>query len=433
MTAFDRSERFEHELPDILTAIAAPRVPDYVDDLLAQAAATRQRPRRTFPERWLGMDAIADRGSVSAFLWRPLIAAALFLALLAGALLLAGSQQRRVPPPFGPAKNGEIAFGEGDIYVRDGIDGTSTLVIGGPTFDFAASFTRDGQRLTFLRRVSGSPGTPTERLQLFVADPDGSNVQPVSGPLVTPDWSDMAPDSSSVVIAAGQPGAGQQLFIADLDHPGPLHHIDLGPNLEAETPNFLGPSGAEIVFRGTTVTPQGVRHGIFTVDPGGHRVKALTPTDGTDANSGYTYPQPSPDGRYVAYWTWDEQLHGLRIHVLDLHTGEDRTLTDVGRSEGWATFSPDSSRIIFQNYTTERDQVFVVPVDGGGPRLAMGPMYRAVDNQAVGGIFSPDGKSVIVFDTATKESRIVDAAKGGDGEILPWSAADISGWQRLAP
>jgi hypothetical protein len=63
----------------------------------------------------------------------------------------------------------------------------------------------------------------------------------------------------------------------------------------------------------------------------------------------------------------------------------------------------------------------------------MGPMYRAVDNQAVGGIFSPDGKSVIVFDTATKESRIVDAAKGGNGEILPWSAADISGWQRLAP
>ena len=61
MSTFDRSDRFQQELPDILTAIAAPRMPDYVDDLLAQAAATRQRPRWTFPERWLPMGAIARR------------------------------------------------------------------------------------------------------------------------------------------------------------------------------------------------------------------------------------------------------------------------------------------------------------------------------------------------------------------------------------
>jgi len=433
MTAFDRSERFEHELPDILTAIAPPRVPDYVEDLLAQAAATRQRPRWTRAERWFRMDTIADRGSVPALPWRPLLVAALLLALIVSALLVAGSQQQRIPAPFGPAKNGELAFGEGDIYLRDGIDGASKLVIGGPTFDFAGNFTRDGQRLTFLRRVSGTPGTPSERLQLFVADADGSNLHAVSEPLVSPDWSDLAPDSSSLVVAAGEPAAGQHLFVADLDQSGPLRQIDLGPNLDADTPNFLGPTGAEIVFRGTRVTPQGVRHGLFAVHPDGRGLRAITPTDGTDGNSGYSYPQPSPDGHYVAYMVWDEQLHGLRVHVLDLQSGEDRNLTDVGRSEGWASFSPDSSRIIFQNYTTERDQIFVTSVDGTGPRLAMGPMYRAVDNQAVGGIFSPDGKSVIVFDTATKESRIVDAAKGGDGEILPWSAADISGWQRLAP
>jgi Tol biopolymer transport system component len=433
MTAFDRSERYEHELPDILTAIAAPRVPDYVDDLLAQAAATRQRRRRTIPERLFGMDAIAYRASVPAFPWRPFLVAALLLAFVVGALLVAGSQQRRVPPPFGPAKNGAIAFGEGDIYVRDGIDGTSRLIIGGPTFDFAAGFTRDGQRLVFLRRASGTPGTPSERLQQFVADADGSNVRAISEPLVAPDWADLAPDSASLVVAAGEPAAGQHLFIGDLDRSGHLHQIDLGPNLDADTPNFLGPSGAEIVFRGTTVTPQGVRHGIFAVDPASHRVRPITPTDGTDDNQGYSFPQPSPDGRYVAYTMWDTLLHGLSIHVVSLATGEDRTLTDVGRSEGWATFSPDSTRIFFTNYTTERYQLFISPVDGAGQRLPAGPQYRQVDNEGLNGIFSPDGKWVIVSNTATKETRIVDAAKGGDGEILPWSAADISGWQRLAP
>jgi Tol biopolymer transport system component len=433
MSAFDRSERFEMELPEILTSIAAPRVPDYTDDLLAQAAATRQRPRRTFFEGWLRMDAIAYRASVPAFPWRPLIVITLLLVLVVGALLVAGSQQHRVPPPFGPAKNGEIAFGDGDIYVRDGLNGTTRLVIGGPTFDFGGGFTRDGQRLTFLRRVSGSPGTPSQRFRLYVADRDGTNVEAISEPLAAPDGADLAPDSASLVVAAGASSAGPNLFMANLRQPGPLRQIDLGTNLTADTPTFLGPTGAEIVFRGTTLTSSGVRHGIFAVHPDGSGLRPITPTDGTDEDSGYSFPQPSSDGRHIAYTAWDPQLHGLRVHVVDLDTGADRTLTDVGRSEGWATFSPDSTRVLFTNYTNQRYQLFDSPIDGNGPRVAIGPMYEQVDNKALNGIFSPDGKWVIVADTGTKDTRIVDAAKGGDGTVLPWSAADISGWQRLAP
>src|SRR6188474_2149422 len=154
MSAFDRSDRFQHELPDILTAIAAPREPDYVDDLLAQASATRQRPRWSFLERWLPMDAtVRYSARVPSIPWRPIVVAALLIALVAAALLVAGSQQR-IPPPFGPAKNGALLYGDGDIYVREGIDGASRLLIGGPTDDFAAGFTRDGARMTFLRRTS---------------------------------------------------------------------------------------------------------------------------------------------------------------------------------------------------------------------------------------------------------------------------------------
>jgi len=55
MTAFDR---LPVELPDLLTDLAAPRIPDYVDEVPAVTAATRQRPRWTFPERWLPMAVI---------------------------------------------------------------------------------------------------------------------------------------------------------------------------------------------------------------------------------------------------------------------------------------------------------------------------------------------------------------------------------------
>ncbi len=189
MSSFDRSDRFQQELPDVLTAIAAPRMPDYVDDLLAQAAATRQRPRWTFPERWLPMGAIARRQPyVPIPAWRLFLVAALLLALAAAALLVTAGSQQHVPPPFGPARNGAVLFGNGDIYIRDTLDGPARLVIGGPTFDFAAGFTRDGTRLTFLRRVAGTEGSPDERLQAFTADTDGSNVAPLTAPLVAPDW-----------------------------------------------------------------------------------------------------------------------------------------------------------------------------------------------------------------------------------------------------
>jgi len=433
MSAFDRSGRFEHELPDILAAIAVPRVPDYYDDLLAQAAATSQRPRWTFLERWPGMDAITYRVAVPSFPWRPFVVAALLLIVALAALLVAGSQPH-VPAPFGPAKNGALVYGDGDIYIRDGIDGASRALITGPDFDFAAGFTRNGEKLVFLRRTSGIAGEASERLAMFTANRDGSNVAAVSEPMISPDWADFAPDGSIAVISAGDPQLGQHLFVADLRDPGHFRPIDLGDQIDtATTPNFLGPTGAEIVFRGSKGTGTGTRRGLFAAHPDGTGLRPLTPTDGTLADDRYSFPQPSPDGRYIAYTVWNEELVGNAIHVVDLQTGEDRTLTDVGRSEGWATFSPDSSRIVFVNYVADREQIFVAPVDGKGPRLPMGPAYRTVQNESLDSMFSPDGKWVIVSNSATDETRIVDAATGGDGDVLLFSPTGISGWQRLAP
>ena len=433
MSAFDRSGRFEHELPDILTAIAVPRVPDYYDDLLAQAAATSQRPRWTFLERWPGMDAIAYRLSVPSFPWRPLVVAALLLGLAAAALLIAGSG-RHLPEPFGPAKNGVLVYGDGDIYMRDGINGTSTPLIAGPEFDFAAGFTRDGEKLVFLRRTDGLAGDSSERLAMFTANPDGSNVEAVSEPMISPDWADFAPDGSIAVISEGDPQVGQHLCVADLRHPGQLRPIDFGGRIDtATTPNVLGPTGVEIVFRGSRGTGTDGRYGIFAAHPDGSGLREITPTNGIAGEMPYSWPQPSPDGRYIAYTVWNTELKGNGIHVVDLQTGEDRTLTDVGRSEGWATFSPDSSRILFVNYVADREQIFAAPIDGSGPRLPMGPAYRTVNNESLDSMFSPDGKSVVVHDSATREARIIDAATGGDGDVLLFSPTGISGWQRLAP
>ncbi len=40
---------------------------------------------------------------------------------------------------------------------------------------------------------------------------------------------------------------------------------------------------------------------------------------------------------------------------------------------------------------------------------------------------------MIVKNGTRKESRLIEAPTGGDGEVLPWAADGITGWQRLAP
>jgi Tol biopolymer transport system component len=430
MNTFDRSSRFEQELPEILAAIAAPRLPDYTDDLLAQAAATRQRPRWTFPERWLPMGAIARR---SAFFptvpWRPLLVAALLLVLVAAALLIAGAQ-RRVPPPFGPARNGAIVFDDhGDIAGRDSLSGVSRTLVGGPGDDFAAGFTRDGSHLVFLRRTAGSSGSTNEKIQTYIAEADGTNPRPLSGDLVAPDWFDWSPDDQQLVMHAGGSQFGEHLYVIDLKSGHGPQKLTLSRPMTATFPNFLGPTGAEVVFRGVASTEDGIQSGIFAVRPDGSGLRPVSPTDG-DRDNGYLWPQPSPDGRYIAYTAWDQGAGQLRIHLFELATGQDRTILSE-ESQGWATFSPDSRQIIFHRFSGDTQQVVVQSVDGAAPAIPMGPPYTGNDD--VSGTYSPDGRSVVVKSTGRKESRLIDAATGGDGVVLEWAADGFTGWQRLAP
>jgi Tol biopolymer transport system component len=437
MSIFERSDRLTAELPDLLTEIAAPRVPDYTDDVLAVTAATRQRPRWTFLERWLPMILTRQRLAFPALPWRPLIAVITILALLAAGVLIAGSS-RPLPPPFGPARNGALVYDSGgDIYLRNAVDGQSRVAVGGGPQDFAPSFTRDGRHLTFLRLTGGTAGTSSERISFMVANADGSNPIDATGGLVAPNWMDLSPDDSTLVVQAvdsHQPNflsdeQRSRLYLVDLKHLGAPTLIPIP--LAAETvPSFRGPDGAEIVFRGRQVVGQEIKSGVFAVHPDGTGIRPLTKADG-DANDGYQQPLLSPDGRWLAYTEWVNADSVLRMHLVDLQTGVHRQLTPPGASEGYPTFSPDGTELVYLRFVGDDSQVMLRLVAPGSPAMEAGPRYRSV-TQNVGGVFSPDGRSVIVSDQDAKETRIVDATTGGMGTVLPWAGGSCCGWQRLA-
>ena len=111
--------RFERHLPEILEDLYLGPSPMYRDEVLAAAVRPRQRPAWTFPGRWIPMD-VATRVAPSTRLpLRQLGILALIAILVAVAVAVAvGSQQRHLPAPFGPARNGLIPYVSGRRRLR---------------------------------------------------------------------------------------------------------------------------------------------------------------------------------------------------------------------------------------------------------------------------------------------------------------------------
>ena len=88
------TDRVERDITAWFGETAAPATPDYTDDILRQTARSRQRPRWTFPERWLPMSVITfGRVNLRPVPWRTVgLLAVLGLLLAVAAAVYVGSQ-----------------------------------------------------------------------------------------------------------------------------------------------------------------------------------------------------------------------------------------------------------------------------------------------------------------------------------------------------
>ena len=200
-------DRIGQRLPELLTELAAPRVPDYVDDMLRQTAATSQLPAWASLERWLPMGALARPAPRGLPSWRPvLILVALVLVLAAATALIAGSRPR-VPAPFGPARNGELLASttDGTLVTVDPVRGTVTPRSGESASGFYPWFSPDGSRYLLLRRAPGSEA-------LFVANADGSGFKElVAAPGGTVEWVEWSPQGDRVLAITEDRGRAVRL------------------------------------------------------------------------------------------------------------------------------------------------------------------------------------------------------------------------------
>lgn len=294
--------------------------------------------------------------------WRKLVACAGLAAALV-ATTLAGPSQATFR-----GKNGRIVYAaqagkfEQLFTVRSDGSGRSQVTRFTDSAGGSLShWSRDGSRIVFTRRWNADG--PNEREQIYVANADGSNLEPIDLPGVEPVGPTWFPD-------------GRRILFLDLASTPTFKIVNAnGSGLkEAGMPPFgdsacvFGDGKRVALFRPRTPGNEDVQ-AIFVVRLDTHRAKRITPwgsyTDTLDC---------SPDGKRIAF---GKPAFGppTSANVFTIRT-DGTGLRQLTHSRGGTvnnnpnSWSPDGRKIVFtSNRGGRTDRVlFVMNADGSGVR-----------------------------------------------------------------
>jgi TolB protein len=421
-------------LDDDLSAYFQARSTSRAPEGLAKAvqagvAATRQRPAglafaRQLPAGLAGRVAPPRRAVAVIALLGLLVA-------LAIALVLAVGSQPRLPPPFGLAKPGLIAFElAGDLYVVASDGSGKRQVTSGPDGDGLPTWSPDGTKIAFESQVADLSR------EVVATDKDGGHRVVLADHLAEVGDLSWAPDSRRVAFGARLPDThSSHIFVAEVGRGGA---VELGgSDLFGIEPSW-SPDGLEIAFKRIDAERSQADYAdgtLWLMGADGSNPHQLSPSGGSGNELWNT--AWSPDGKRLAFLALgNNQRHD--VYVIGSDGKGQRNLTDSPQDEYWPSWSPDGARIAFPRMSlTANNQgtVVVVDPDGSNPVVLPGP---PVNSNTL--IWSPDGTRILAYEKNPDPSRDANDAIAvfdptGIVQATTIPAADFStaSWQRLAP
>jgi Tol biopolymer transport system component len=428
MTSF---ERFENRIPMLLEELAVPSLPDYTDDLFARTAATRQRPGRSFPERWPVMSTLSRRFAVvPSIQWRYGALVALLAVAAVIAALVAGALISRVSP-FGPGRNGEILMvdASGNVVAADPVTNATRVVVpSSASPNYRPIVSPDGRRFLILRAAAAGSQN------IFTVDLQGHETQITPDPLSAWHYIGWSPQSDRILVRDN----GGRVLLLDATRSAEPRSISSGLNLgelwigsgSNNTPNdaFRPATGDEVM-----VVVDG--HVIATLRIDGSSARTILDVQAMGLGVGLGAPQWSPDGRQIVFGLQAEQDGPWATYVMNADGTNLHPVSTVGDQLG-AKWSPDGKHIAFEYATppvTGEDWIShpigIVDVETGqlrdvGPVSAKGYVSWA---------WSPDGTSIIEVPLQDFGKVLVVNATTGHTTTTPWTVDEPVSWQRLAP
>lgn len=145
------------------------------------------------------------------------------------------------------------------------------------------------------------------------------------------------------------------------------------------TTGVAGCATSRIAFGANTA---GSNKEIFIADYDGANVVQVTKHNNTSIK-----PKISPDGKRIAYVSFKDT--GQYLYVIDIETGESRSVSRSVGMNAAPNWSPDGTRIVFVMSKDGNPEIYMVNADGTG-------LHRVTENRAVdtSPAFNPNGQSI---------------------------------------
>ena len=350
--------------------------------VIVETSGMRPLPAWRLPERWIPMDLAMRVPRPRTRLAPMLFALLLALILAVGAVIVGSRQETRLPPPFGIARNGQIAFVVDGHLTLANPDGSNVVVVRPDTpRQHAPQFSNDGTKIVYNNALGRTVDTeffgPSDVVDVVVADADGSDPVVVAHEVVVgnPNWS---PDGRWITFTDDHLHA----FVVPSD--ASSAPIDLGDfdGKGAWTPTF-SPDGEKLAVAVSDGT-------LWVVDRDGSQARQVSKdypeVGGKGASAAW-----SPDGTKLLFRAGDPGTRGS-LYVVGLDGAPEVQIAAEAELGVW---SPDGTQIAW--------------VQGGGlglgPRLVVGYPDPAKGVRILEGFYgtyvpawSPDQTRIAIMD-----------------------------------
>jgi Tol biopolymer transport system component len=177
----------------------------------------------------------------------------------------------------------------------------------------------------------------TPYMNIYEANPDGSELRPLTHGIAYKAECAYSPDGSQIVFASNESGS-MNIYTMNADGSGikqVTHTTDCyngGP--------FFSPDGKQIIFRADREKKDYLQ--IYVIDIDGSNERKIT-----DNGAVNWAPYWHPNGHVVAFTT---SLHGhmhYEIYLIDIYTGIQKRLTHNSSFDGLPVFSSDGTKLLW--------------------------------------------------------------------------------------
>jgi dipeptidyl aminopeptidase/acylaminoacyl peptidase len=406
-------------------------VAESLAELLPRVRRARAQDRTPVGRLWNGVRGVGASWSPDLRLVAPATLVLLAL-ILAGILVIVGSA-RKLPPPYGLAANGQIAYVvDGHVQVADR-DGSHPRQI---TFEAGIqqdpTFSRDGTKLSYRRFPPGAIGSTAEPGDVVVTDPSGSNVVVVATGLTDLSHISWSPSGERLAFSGSVDGDPASVWIARADAGAPLRRLDLFDGTAWDP--VWSPDGSQLALAAAP--------GLVVIDEDGTHARVLNHDTYTEVGQKGESAEWSPDGTMITF-TGGEPGGPTQVYVVGLDGSPERRISVGAENAAHGTWSPDGAHIAFLRNGVGLGPMVVI-ADPVAQRLRTLPGSYAWFQP----LWSPDGTQLIVtddhfgptsepgpavrviLDAVGDAPPIVIEAPGPTADAVPdWAAS----WQRLAP